>query len=198
MGTTPPLASREAEPPSGGWRRPPGGSKSFRKILTMPPQRPRPCSTVSGRYGHGRKWAKRSAALFFWAPLLFHGAPRRPWPPKRPSHLRRPMTASRRFEELSQNSDDVPAQAAALFHRARPLWVRVRAGKAERGPIPSSTAPIPWGTTSPLASREAEPSSGSRWRPPGDSKRFRKSLTMTLHRPRPYSTVPGRCEHGHE
>jgi len=29
--------SGEAEPPSRSWRRPLGGSKSFRKILTMPP-----------------------------------------------------------------------------------------------------------------------------------------------------------------
>ena len=42
----PPLASREAEPPSGGHRRPPGGSESLHKILTMPPHGRRACSTV--------------------------------------------------------------------------------------------------------------------------------------------------------
>jgi hypothetical protein len=44
--TPPPLASTEAEPPSGGHRRPPGGSEILRKILTMPPQMRRACSTV--------------------------------------------------------------------------------------------------------------------------------------------------------
>ena len=45
--TPPPMASREAEPPSGGHRRPPGGSESLRKILTMPLQGRRANSTVS-------------------------------------------------------------------------------------------------------------------------------------------------------
>jgi len=68
-GTMPPLTSGEAEPPSGGWRWPPGGSKSFHKILMMPPHKPRPCSTVPGCGGHGYEQAKRSAALFCRAPL---------------------------------------------------------------------------------------------------------------------------------
>ena len=45
--TPPPMAFREAEPPSGGHRRPPGGSESLRKILTMPPHGLRASSTVT-------------------------------------------------------------------------------------------------------------------------------------------------------
>ena len=109
--------------------------------------------------------------------------------------LRRLAVASRRLEELSQNSDDAPAQAAALFHCAWLRWAWIRASKAERGLIPSSTVPIPWDTTPPLASGATEPPSRGRRRPPSGSKSFRKILTMPSHRPRPYSTVPGHCGH---
>jgi len=44
--TPPPMASKEAGPPSGGHWRPPGGSESLRKILTMPPHGRRANSTV--------------------------------------------------------------------------------------------------------------------------------------------------------
>jgi len=73
--------------------------------------------------------------------------------------LRKPVASSWRLEEISQKSDDDPAQATALFHCAWPLRARSRVGKAERGPIPSGTAPIPWGTTPTLAFEEAEPPS---------------------------------------
>ena len=56
--TLPPMDSREAEPPSGGHRRPPDGSESLRKILTMPPHGRRASSTVPSTWGHGRERAK--------------------------------------------------------------------------------------------------------------------------------------------
>jgi len=52
------MASREAEPPSGGHRRPPGGSESLRKILTMPLHGRRASSTVPSPCGHGRERAE--------------------------------------------------------------------------------------------------------------------------------------------
>jgi len=44
--TPPPMASREAGPPSGGHRRPLDGSESLRNILTIPPYGRRANSTV--------------------------------------------------------------------------------------------------------------------------------------------------------
>jgi len=94
--TPPPLASREAEPPSGGHRRPPGDSESLRKILTMPPSGRRANSTVPSPCGHGRERAKP------------YSVGRRPYSVVHPAAhglqrgratLRRPPAASRRLGE---------------------------------------------------------------------------------------------------
>jgi len=128
--TPPPMASREAGPPSGGHRRPPGGSESLRKILTIPPhgQRanstvPPPCPSLAGTVASGQR------------PIPSGNAPGLRWGR---ATLQRPPAASRWLGEPSKNSDDTP-------HRRRPvppfpaLAGRVASGQS---PIPSGNAPI--------------------------------------------------------
>jgi len=124
--TPPPMASREAEPPSGGHRRPPGGSESLRKILTMHPHGRRASSTVPRPpvRGHRSNFTKTLRAA--GRPPVASGA----WPGLSGGHGRRGARRNRALPDGIGSVADSPARAASQFHRSQPLWARSRAGKA--------------------------------------------------------------------
>ena len=118
------MASREAGPPSGGHRRPPGGLESLRKILTMPPTR------AASQFHRAQPLRARSRA----GKALFHRAPRRPWPPERPSPPhggnRRPPGGSESLRKIltmpphwRRASSTVPSRCGRGRERAKPYSI---------------------------------------------------------------------------
>ena len=133
-----------------------------------------------------RARSRAGKALFRRATPLFRRAPRRPWPPERPSHPPEATGGSERLRKILM----MPRTGGEPVPPCPALAGTVTSGQS---PIPSGNAPTPSCTPPPLASGEAEPPSGGHRRPPGGLESLRKILTMPPHRRRANSTVPPPC-----
>jgi len=119
--TPPPMASREAGPPSGGHRRPPGGSESLRKIGTMPPHgRPRNGGTGSSPVrGHRQNFTKALRAA--GRPPVASGG----WLGLSGGYGRR---GARRNRGVTRRNRALPAREDARKGWERWNWLAARAG----------------------------------------------------------------------
>ena len=180
--TLPPMASKEAGPPSGGHWWPPGDLESLHKFLTMPPHGRRANSTVPLPLA-GTVTSGQSPILSGNGPIPSCTPPpmasREAGPPSG-GHRRPPCSlpagarwnrlaafawASSEFYEGSASRRERSRAGKALFRRATPLFHRApcRPCGGIVSHIPSGNALIPSCTPPPLTSREAEPPSGGHW-----------------------------------
>jgi len=140
--------------------RPPGGSESLHKILTMPLHGREPIPPCPHRAQPLRARSRAGKALFCWATPLFRRAPRplasreveppsggHRWPPGGSESVHKILTMPPHGRRASST---VPPPCPAL------------AGTVTSGqsPILAGNAPIPLCTPPPMASREPEPPSG--------------------------------------